>query len=127
MWRGFALCSNIWSDVALNCLCEFFVTRLTIVSDSLTITNVTEDDAGVYTCIMNTTLDHDSASAELNVVGKFAQFHWLVKANSQMIKVSISGFLRKVNPSNNLHNRFSFQPFKVNCLLRVYFGGPEQI
>uniref|UniRef100_A0A665X4B5 Neuronal cell adhesion molecule n=1 Tax=Echeneis naucrates TaxID=173247 RepID=A0A665X4B5_ECHNA len=37
--------------------------------DSLTITDVTESDAGMYTCITNTSLDHDSASAELTVVG----------------------------------------------------------
>lgn len=49
-----------------------FVSRLIIDSDSLTITDVTESDAGVYTCIMNTTLDHDSASAELTIVGKFS-------------------------------------------------------
>ncbi|XP_041852849.1 neuronal cell adhesion molecule-like isoform X4 [Melanotaenia boesemani] len=42
--------------------------RLIVDSDSLTITDVTENDAGVYTCIMNTTLDQDSASAELTVV-----------------------------------------------------------
>ncbi|XP_041794435.1 neuronal cell adhesion molecule-like isoform X2 [Chelmon rostratus] len=42
--------------------------RLILGSDSLTITDVTENDAGVYTCITNTTLDHDSASAELTVV-----------------------------------------------------------
>ncbi|XP_054631455.1 neuronal cell adhesion molecule-like isoform X18 [Dunckerocampus dactyliophorus] len=42
--------------------------RFIVDSDSLTITGVTEGDAGVYTCIMNTTLDHDSASAELTVV-----------------------------------------------------------
>ncbi|XP_055365994.1 neuronal cell adhesion molecule-like isoform X3 [Betta splendens] len=42
--------------------------RLTVESDSLTIADVTEDDAGVYTCIANTTLDRDSASAELTVV-----------------------------------------------------------
>uniref|UniRef100_A0A8C2WH97 Neuronal cell adhesion molecule n=1 Tax=Cyclopterus lumpus TaxID=8103 RepID=A0A8C2WH97_CYCLU len=42
--------------------------RLIVDSDSLTITDVTENDAGVYTCVMNTTLDHDSASAELTVV-----------------------------------------------------------
>ncbi|XP_034444740.1 neuronal cell adhesion molecule-like isoform X5 [Hippoglossus hippoglossus] len=42
--------------------------RLIVDSDSLTITDVTESDGGVYTCIMNTTLDHDSASAELTVV-----------------------------------------------------------
>ncbi|XP_069019174.1 neuronal cell adhesion molecule-like isoform X16 [Embiotoca jacksoni] len=42
--------------------------RLIVDSDSLTITDVTENDAGVYTCIMNTTLDNDSASAELTVV-----------------------------------------------------------
>uniref|UniRef100_A0A8C2WCV6 Neuronal cell adhesion molecule a n=1 Tax=Cyclopterus lumpus TaxID=8103 RepID=A0A8C2WCV6_CYCLU len=40
---------------------------LIVDSDSLTITDVTENDAGVYTCVMNTTLDHDSASAELTV------------------------------------------------------------
>lgn len=42
--------------------------RFIVDSDSLTIHDVTESDAGVYTCIMNTTLDHDSASAELTVV-----------------------------------------------------------
>ncbi|XP_032379083.1 neuronal cell adhesion molecule isoform X21 [Etheostoma spectabile] len=42
--------------------------RLIVDFDSLTITDVTENDAGVYTCIMNTTLDHDSARAELTVV-----------------------------------------------------------
>uniref|UniRef100_A0A3Q1J809 Neural cell adhesion molecule L1 n=1 Tax=Anabas testudineus TaxID=64144 RepID=A0A3Q1J809_ANATE len=42
--------------------------RFIVDLDSLTITDVTENDVGVYTCIMNTTLDHDSASAELTVV-----------------------------------------------------------
>ncbi|XP_061629782.1 neuronal cell adhesion molecule-like isoform X14 [Phyllopteryx taeniolatus] len=42
--------------------------RFVVDADSLTIGDVTESDAGVYTCIMNTTLDHDSASAELTVV-----------------------------------------------------------
>ncbi|XP_047189106.1 neuronal cell adhesion molecule-like isoform X18 [Scophthalmus maximus] len=42
--------------------------RLVVDSDSLTITDVTENDAGMYTCIMNTSLDQDSASAELTVV-----------------------------------------------------------
>uniref|UniRef100_A0A673L4U4 Neural cell adhesion molecule L1 n=1 Tax=Sinocyclocheilus rhinocerous TaxID=307959 RepID=A0A673L4U4_9TELE len=42
--------------------------RFRVDSDSLTITDVTESDAGTYTCIMNTTLDQDSASAQLTVV-----------------------------------------------------------
>ncbi|XP_031139285.1 neuronal cell adhesion molecule-like isoform X25 [Sander lucioperca] len=42
--------------------------RLIVGFDSLTINDVTENDAGVYTCIMNTTLDNDSARAELTVV-----------------------------------------------------------
>ncbi|XP_042267639.1 neuronal cell adhesion molecule-like isoform X14 [Thunnus albacares] len=42
--------------------------RLIIDPESLTITDVTENDAGVYTCVVNTTLDHDSASAELTVI-----------------------------------------------------------
>ncbi|XP_045552843.1 neuronal cell adhesion molecule isoform X11 [Salmo salar] len=42
--------------------------RFVVDSDSLTITDVTENDAGTYTCIMVTTLDQDSASAELTVV-----------------------------------------------------------
>ncbi|KAK0155617.1 Neuronal cell adhesion molecule [Merluccius polli] len=42
--------------------------RFIVDSDSLTIEAVTEGDEGVYTCIMNTSLDHDSASAELSVV-----------------------------------------------------------
>lgn len=62
----------------LNCTCIFFY-RLILDTDSLTITDVTEDDAGVYTCIVNTTLDHDSASAELTVIGMYhftgTQFH----------------------------------------------------
>uniref|UniRef100_A0A8C2KEV4 Neuronal cell adhesion molecule n=1 Tax=Cyprinus carpio TaxID=7962 RepID=A0A8C2KEV4_CYPCA len=42
--------------------------RFRVDSDSLTITDVTESDAGTYTCIINTTLDQDSASAQLTVV-----------------------------------------------------------
>ncbi|XP_064865959.1 neuronal cell adhesion molecule isoform X8 [Oncorhynchus nerka] len=42
--------------------------RFVVDSDSLTITDVSENDAGTYTCIMITTLDQDSASAELTVV-----------------------------------------------------------
>uniref|UniRef100_A0A8C4IW01 Neuronal cell adhesion molecule n=1 Tax=Dicentrarchus labrax TaxID=13489 RepID=A0A8C4IW01_DICLA len=42
--------------------------RLIVDADSLTISSVTENDSGEYTCIMNTTLDHDSASAQLTVV-----------------------------------------------------------
>lgn len=40
-------------------------------ADTLTIMDVTDRDRGTYTCVMNTTLDHDSASAVLTVVGKF--------------------------------------------------------
>ncbi|KAJ8374119.1 hypothetical protein SKAU_G00046990 [Synaphobranchus kaupii] len=42
--------------------------RFVVDSESLTINDVTENDAGTYTCIMNTTLDQDSASAMLTVV-----------------------------------------------------------
>ncbi|XP_018602880.1 neuronal cell adhesion molecule a isoform X5 [Scleropages formosus] len=42
--------------------------RFVVDADSLTINDVTEVDAGTYTCIMNTTLDQDSASAMLTVV-----------------------------------------------------------
>lgn len=38
-------------------------------TDSLTIKEVRDGDEGTYTCIMNTTLDQDSASAVLTVVG----------------------------------------------------------
>uniref|UniRef100_A0A665X4K2 Neuronal cell adhesion molecule n=1 Tax=Echeneis naucrates TaxID=173247 RepID=A0A665X4K2_ECHNA len=44
--------------------------RFIVGYDSLTITDVTESDAGMYTCITNTSLDHDSASAELTVVAE---------------------------------------------------------
>ncbi|XP_071753606.1 neuronal cell adhesion molecule-like isoform X22 [Centroberyx gerrardi] len=44
--------------------------RFIVDSDSLTIADVIENDEGVYTCIMNTSLDHDSASAELTVVDR---------------------------------------------------------
>ncbi|KAM8909437.1 neuronal cell adhesion molecule a isoform 2-T2 [Spinachia spinachia] len=44
--------------------------RFEVNTESLTIKDVTEDDEGTYTCIMNTTLDQDSASAMLTVVEK---------------------------------------------------------
>ncbi|XP_055078336.1 neuronal cell adhesion molecule-like isoform X12 [Periophthalmus magnuspinnatus] len=42
--------------------------RFVVDSDSLTINDVNYEDAGVYTCIMNTSLDHDLARTELTVV-----------------------------------------------------------
>uniref|UniRef100_A0A4W6DAR6 Neural cell adhesion molecule L1 n=1 Tax=Lates calcarifer TaxID=8187 RepID=A0A4W6DAR6_LATCA len=42
--------------------------RFEVDTDSLTIKDVTDVDEGTYTCIMNTTLDQDSASAMLTVV-----------------------------------------------------------
>ncbi|XP_031721460.1 neuronal cell adhesion molecule a isoform X9 [Anarrhichthys ocellatus] len=42
--------------------------RFEVNVDSLTINDVTDGDEGTYTCIMNTTLDQDSASAMLTVV-----------------------------------------------------------
>ncbi|XP_045927874.1 neuronal cell adhesion molecule a isoform X4 [Micropterus dolomieu] len=44
--------------------------RFDVDTDSLTIKDVTDGDEGTYTCIMNTTLDQDSASAMLTVVEK---------------------------------------------------------
>ncbi|KAM9705458.1 neuronal cell adhesion molecule a isoform 4-T4 [Menidia menidia] len=44
--------------------------RFEVDTDSLTIKDVTDEDEGTYTCIMNTTLDQDSASAMLTVVEK---------------------------------------------------------
>ncbi|XP_061617393.1 neuronal cell adhesion molecule a isoform X5 [Phyllopteryx taeniolatus] len=44
--------------------------RFEVDADSLTIKDVTDEDAGTYTCIMNTTLDRDSARATLTVVEK---------------------------------------------------------
>ncbi|XP_034529993.1 neuronal cell adhesion molecule a isoform X2 [Notolabrus celidotus] len=44
--------------------------RFVVDTDSLTIRDVTDGDEGTYTCIMNTTLDQDSASAMLTVVEK---------------------------------------------------------
>ncbi|XP_030295043.1 neuronal cell adhesion molecule a isoform X8 [Sparus aurata] len=42
--------------------------RFLVDTDSLTIKDVTDRDEGTYTCVMNTTLDQDSASAMLTVV-----------------------------------------------------------
>uniref|UniRef100_A0A674MZ97 Neural cell adhesion molecule L1 n=1 Tax=Takifugu rubripes TaxID=31033 RepID=A0A674MZ97_TAKRU len=42
--------------------------RFVVDADTLTIVDVTDRDKGTYTCVMNTTLDHDSASAVLTVV-----------------------------------------------------------
>ncbi|KAM3587800.1 uncharacterized protein V6R79_014177 [Siganus canaliculatus] len=44
--------------------------RFLVDTDTLTIKDVTDGDEGTYTCIMNTTLDQDSASAMLTVVEK---------------------------------------------------------
>ncbi|XP_067437688.1 neuronal cell adhesion molecule a isoform X5 [Thunnus thynnus] len=44
--------------------------RFEVDTDSLIIKDVTDEDEGTYTCIMNTTLDQDSASAMLTVVEK---------------------------------------------------------
>ncbi|XP_016524240.1 neuronal cell adhesion molecule-like isoform X13 [Poecilia formosa] len=44
--------------------------RFVIQFNSLSITDVLERDAGVYTCYVNTTLDQDSVTAELTVVGR---------------------------------------------------------
>ncbi|ROL44066.1 Neuronal cell adhesion molecule [Anabarilius grahami] len=44
--------------------------RFRVDSDSLTIKDVTESDAGTYMCVVNTSLDQDSASARLTVVGQ---------------------------------------------------------
>ncbi|XP_055367701.1 neuronal cell adhesion molecule a isoform X3 [Betta splendens] len=44
--------------------------RFEVGTDSLTIKDVTDGDEGTYTCIVNTTLDKDSASAMLTVVEK---------------------------------------------------------
>uniref|UniRef100_A0A672SID3 Neural cell adhesion molecule L1 n=1 Tax=Sinocyclocheilus grahami TaxID=75366 RepID=A0A672SID3_SINGR len=49
-------------------------TRFEVGSDSLTIHDVREDDEGNYTCIRNTTLDQDSASAMLTVVGTLSLY-----------------------------------------------------
>ncbi|XP_032360954.1 neuronal cell adhesion molecule a isoform X9 [Etheostoma spectabile] len=43
--------------------------RFDVDVDSLTIRDVIDEDEGTYTCIQNTTLDQDSASAMLTVVG----------------------------------------------------------
>ncbi|XP_077565479.1 neuronal cell adhesion molecule-like isoform X2 [Stigmatopora nigra] len=42
--------------------------RFEVDTDSLIIKDVTDEDEGTYTCIMNTTLDQDSARATLTVV-----------------------------------------------------------
>ncbi|XP_054910741.1 neuronal cell adhesion molecule a isoform X5 [Poeciliopsis prolifica] len=44
--------------------------RFEVGDDSLIIRDVTDDDAGTYTCITSTILDQDSASATLTVVEK---------------------------------------------------------
>lgn len=55
-----------------SCCCVSF--RFVLGSDSLVISEVTESDEGLYACIVNTTLDHVSASAKLTVVGRSRPF-----------------------------------------------------
>lgn len=49
----------------------YSIIRFVVEKDSLAIKDVTDGDEGTYTCIRNTTLDQDSASAMLTVVGTF--------------------------------------------------------
>lgn len=63
----------------------YSVIRFDVDTDSLTIKDVTDGDEGTYTCIMNTTLDQDSASAMLTVVG--TSMHSRVFALSMMPEV----------------------------------------
>lgn len=46
------------------------VYRFSVDKDHLVVTDVSDDDGGMYTCAANTTLDSVSASAVLRVVGK---------------------------------------------------------
>lgn len=55
-------------------------------ADTLTIKDVTDRDKGTYTCIMNTTLDHDSASAVLTVVGRFTALLTGILGGPEVIK-----------------------------------------
>lgn len=61
--------------------------RFVLGSDSLTISEVTESDEGLYTCIVNTTLDHVSATAKLTVVGRFRP----LQADAVSLEFSLTG------------------------------------
>lgn len=66
----------MWGGVGIANGCRFTmssrrVARFLVGADTLTITDVTDGDEGTYTCMMNTSLDMDSASAMLTVVGTF--------------------------------------------------------
>uniref|UniRef100_A0A671MTA1 Neuronal cell adhesion molecule-like n=1 Tax=Sinocyclocheilus anshuiensis TaxID=1608454 RepID=A0A671MTA1_9TELE len=65
--------------------------RFEVGSDSLTIHDVREDDEGNYTCIRNTTLDQDSASAMLTVF-----------PNSFVSTNTVSGFPEQPDPPTDL-------------------------
>uniref|UniRef100_A0A671PKG1 Ig-like domain-containing protein n=1 Tax=Sinocyclocheilus anshuiensis TaxID=1608454 RepID=A0A671PKG1_9TELE len=66
--------------------------RFRVDSDSLTITDVTESDAGTYTCIMNTTLDQDSASAQLTVVGECLCANRVTRSSVSLDSFRYEGF-----------------------------------
>lgn len=81
---------------------------------------MTENDAGEYRCLRNTTLDSVSATAKLTVVGKFsfagAQFLSLIKQTQKLLKsLSLPGLPREVNLTINSHSIIAFQLFRVNC------------
>lgn len=65
---------DVYSATPANVAKSFPIVRFEVDTDSLVIKDVTEEDEGTYTCIMNTTLDRDSASATLTVVGTFALY-----------------------------------------------------
>ena len=61
------LCCN--ELVSVHRIITLSTLRYVVDAESLTIRDVTEADEGTYTCMMNTSLDQDSASAMLTVVG----------------------------------------------------------
>ncbi|XP_051912000.1 neuronal cell adhesion molecule a isoform X3 [Hippocampus zosterae] len=69
-WSSSAATRTCNSATAANVAQSFSppLVRFEVDTDSLVIKDVTEEDEGTYTCVMNTTLDRDSASATLTVV-----------------------------------------------------------
>lgn len=60
--------SCVFMSFRLLSVCSVY--RFSVDKDHLVVTDVSDDDGGMYTCAANTTLDSVSASAVLRVVGK---------------------------------------------------------
>lgn len=81
--------------------------------------DVSDRDKGTYTCIMNTTLDHDSASAVLTVVGMFTDQLTRIRRSGPHLITEISPTSLRSSIISLLKYVFKYLP--LTSMLFLYF------